>query len=386
MTVTAVDSVASFHPTIDRSPHHFSFVDALRGFAILAVVLTHCGQEVPGISPVVYAFTDACSYGVELFFVVSAFTLFWSLKNRGGVDRDPIKAFFVRRLFRIAPLFWGGVLFYSLHRPANALQFAPYGSGWKHITATLLLVHGWYPTTVNSVVPGGWSIAAEAMFYLCLPLLHRYMKSLRAAVWFTLITAFFSGLMPAIRDHVLMHFFPESQRDLVGLFLFWSFPSQLPVFGFGLVLYFVLMQQMARASTLIEHKTQWSILLLAIAAFLMFRRVPDHVLYAAAFALIAIGLAMHPIRLLVNRITRGIGLVSYSVYIWHFAILYAVAPWLLQTVHLHALPQLVVTYLVVLSLSLAAACVSYMLIEKPSQQLGKRLIQRLGWGGVGLRS
>jgi len=374
------------NPT-DRAPHHFSFVDALRGFAILAVVMTHCGQEVRGIPAVVRTFTDGCSFGVELFFVVSAFTLFWSLQNRRNVDRHPLKAFFVRRIFRIVPLFWLGVLFYTTHRVKYDLVYSPNGIGWPHIIATLLLVHGWYPSTINGVVPGGWSIAAEAMFYLCLPLLHKCIRSLGAALWITLVTTFASGLMPLVRDHILMTHFPDAWRELVGLFLFWSFPGQLPVFCMGLVLYFLLMQQMSRVKAQPVSKRNWSLLLLTIAAFLMLRKTPEQVIYAAAFVLVSFALAIHPMRLIVNPLTKFVGLVSFSIYIWHFWILYQLAPRLLPAIHpFHGehgtgMAQLIVLYAVVLTASLAAATISYYIIERPSQQLGKRLITQMGWGG-----
>jgi peptidoglycan/LPS O-acetylase OafA/YrhL len=366
----------------DRAPHHFSFVDALRGLAILAVVMTHCGQQVKQISSGLYHFTDACSNGVELFFVVSAFTLFWSLQNRMGADRHPLKAFFVRRLFRIAPLFWIAVVFYATHRPPNAVEFAPSGIGWPTILATIFFVHGWYPTTINSVVPGGWSIGAEAMFYLCLPMLHKYFRSLSSVLWIVLVTTFTAGFTPFVRDHLVMHIFPSGWKDLVGLFLYWSFPAQFPVFGLGIALYFILTRVMSRGPLETTHKTKWSLLLLATAAFLLFRKTPEQVVYAAVFVLIAIGLAIHPTRLLVNPVTRFIGTVSYSIYIWHFWILYRFAPAILLRVPAshRGITQLAILYLVILGLSISAATLSYHLIERPSQRVGKMLITRLCWG------
>ena len=91
---------------------HFGFVDSLRGIALLGVLLVHTGQRVTGLPAFVDAATNFGSYGVHLFFVASAFTLFSSLKQRSPSERRPTLNYFLRRLFRIAPPFWLAVLFY----------------------------------------------------------------------------------------------------------------------------------------------------------------------------------------------------------------------------------------------------------------------------------
>ena len=91
---------------------HFGFVDSLRGIAVLGVLLVHTGQRVAGLPALVDAATNFGAYGVHLFFVASAFTLFTSLNQRSRSERRPTLNYFLRRLFRIAPLFWLAVLFY----------------------------------------------------------------------------------------------------------------------------------------------------------------------------------------------------------------------------------------------------------------------------------
>ncbi len=141
------------------------FIDSLRGIAVLLVVLAH--TPVPDT---VWYLNVVGSYGVQLFFIISAFTLYLSLTSRWTRDPYPILFFFIRRFFRIAPAFYFAALFYLIKNGTQPAPFAPEGIHASQIIATFLFVHGWFPFAINSVVPGGWSIAVEANFYLFVPL------------------------------------------------------------------------------------------------------------------------------------------------------------------------------------------------------------------------
>ena len=89
------------------------YVDAIRGLAIMAVLLVHCGQHGTNHypAPITQAIVNG-QMGVQLFFVMSAFTLFLSYVNRQGRERFAIRNFFIRRVFRIAPMYWLGIAYY----------------------------------------------------------------------------------------------------------------------------------------------------------------------------------------------------------------------------------------------------------------------------------
>ena len=87
-------------------------------------------------------------------------------------ERDAAKTrhFFLRRFFRIAPMYYAGALLYFLVDPPvdgfNLLQ----------LLRTLLFVNVWQPEGVPTtpgwmVVPGGWSIGVEFTFYALFPIL-----------------------------------------------------------------------------------------------------------------------------------------------------------------------------------------------------------------------
>lgn len=75
------------------SNNRVEFLDALRGIAIIMVIITHASSIV-GVQGAISHVTGFMAYGVQLFFVVSAYTIFMTYTNsvdRGDVVIPPIK-------------------------------------------------------------------------------------------------------------------------------------------------------------------------------------------------------------------------------------------------------------------------------------------------------
>lgn len=166
---------------------HFSFIDALRGLAFLLVIACHTA-DLAGVheGTLLGAIITLGRAGVQLFYVISAFTLIHSIHSRRRSEARPTLNFFIRRFFRIAPLFWTMIFFYSWFdaRRYFLLQaWAPGGIHWQHVLMTIFMVHAWYPTTINSVVPGGWSVGVEMSFYLLVPFLVAHLRNWMHAAW-----------------------------------------------------------------------------------------------------------------------------------------------------------------------------------------------------------
>jgi peptidoglycan/LPS O-acetylase OafA/YrhL len=80
------------------------------------VIAVHASQYFSDLSPGVLALANQGARGVQLFFVASAMTLLMSWNARG----DGAGAFYIRRFFRIAPMFYISVpIFLILHRCAR---------------------------------------------------------------------------------------------------------------------------------------------------------------------------------------------------------------------------------------------------------------------------
>ena len=92
--------------------NRYQYIDALRGFAFLGVLTVHASYEVPKLP--FSSLPELGQYGVQLFFLLSAVTLLRSMALRSAKERFAARNFFIRRFFRIAPLFWTGVVLYGL--------------------------------------------------------------------------------------------------------------------------------------------------------------------------------------------------------------------------------------------------------------------------------
>ncbi len=88
-----------------------------------------------------------------------------------GAQRRSSVPFYIRRFFRIAPMYYLSIPLFLWVRGFGPSIYAPDGIGWRHVVMATTFTHGLMPDTITSVVPGSWSIADEMMFYAIFPLL-----------------------------------------------------------------------------------------------------------------------------------------------------------------------------------------------------------------------
>ena len=353
-------------------PRKYQYVDSLRGIAILLVVLLHTGQAGSACAyfpTELITFVDNGQFGVQLFFIVSSYTLmlsYYSRKDEAFATRN----FFVRRFFRIAPLYYLAICYYAFQ---NFIGFSFFSTGHvqnavsvKELVANLFFLNGFRPTWINHLVPGGWSIAIEFTFYLILPLLCQKINNINKAVTLVCITLLISSLLNL--NHVLGATILNSNN-----FLYWYFPHQLPIFALGILAFFISCgdQQVSSKS--------WLFIAFTIFAY-CYLAVPYYFVYCLVFVILLLVLTRHEIKWIANSVTAYIGKVSFSIYLVHFAVLY----WLerfsaldvIRTTGLaSSLANFAFRYTVVLAGTIAVSHFTYHYIEVVFQKLGKRFIK-----------
>lgn len=316
------------------------------------VVLTHCSHTAASVIPCLqFLSLHYGELGVELFFIVSGYTMMLTFGE--SIDPASTRSFYIRRIFRIAPLFWSAIIFYLILPAApDQKMWAPDGIDASKVVLTFLFLHWTSATAFNSVVPGGWSIAIEMQFYLLFPLLLYMFRKRNGPL---LCYAFIAAATVAanlLANHVLeprlAASLPANQAHLAYAFYYAWLPHQLICFGFGIQLYDYI--------ELKNRPTKGAILLIG-ACLASYWTCEVAVLALFAFAVLALNVT--------NSLVALFGRHSYAIYLVHFAFV-----WALDTTSL----DLGLMFIVVMSLAL---CVSYFitepLIERPFIRLGHNL-------------
>jgi peptidoglycan/LPS O-acetylase OafA/YrhL len=362
---------------------YYSYVDGLRGVAILMVLAVHVQSVVapPGDSnDAIARLLASGARGVQLFFMLSSFTLYSSLMQRFDREKHPVRSFYIRRGFRILPLWWCAILVYYLARErVRGYEFGARPSVhdlWLYATFTF----GFVPSHINSLVSGGWSLFCEETFYLLLPVVRKYVISLGAAAHFTVGLIVLAVLWIA---GTRVFFREPSAREFVFFFPL----SQWFLFGLGIVWYYVVR---ATGSATIDPRVVLLFdLFCATVSFGLFASNPHAPpQFGAAAAFFCIGLATSQPRSLWRyavdtRLLRAFGRCCYSIYLFHIVALYALDPVrsrVFALVPLNALGQggqIAVWFVLFAACCLAGGSILFYGFEKPMVLLGRRFIARL---------
>lgn len=356
-------------------------VDSLRGIAILLVVFNHVAESIPGLPLVLAGLGYFGKYGVQLFFLMSAYTLSLSMDSRN--DRQPLAAFFIRRYFRIAPLYYFGLLLYLLvglfHLRSGVETFLPvYTYSPSEILSNVTFLHGLFPSTFTALVPGGWSIGTEMLFYILFPAIFQGYASLRRPVFLFIIpvaTAFFLFVF----FRALPHVFPPLERHNFE-FYYCSVLNQAPLFLTGISLYFYTTRFDLRSP---GPRFAATAAILGFGAVIVCRHFGLTDITLATFAT---GIAFVFLFFLVRHTARlnpawlqYIGRLSFSIYVLHFLFAVSFTTYLSRWILPFVPPAVVllIAFFISVAGSVLAARLTFVTIELPGLAAGKRVIKKI---------
>lgn len=230
------------------------FLDCLRGLAATWVVIVHVAH-IPGpalhVPKWLELFVNSGPMGVELFFAVSAFSLYLAMPSHSS-DQYPIATFAIRRFFRIAPLFYALLLIMIPWNPSGAR------TGIIDIALNVLFLFNFVHGNQPSIVPIGWTIGVEMPFYVLFPLIYILANDLKKAVLVLFLTIVIYGI-----EYTMVSSYLQDWQD----YQLYSIFRRLPVFACGGVAYFVVKDMPSSWKTNTN-----AALCVAIAAIIFFRR------------------------------------------------------------------------------------------------------------------
>ncbi len=320
---------------MDRVP----VINGLRGVAILGVLFHHitlgtvpfsgpylslAGIEIP-LSPLI---TNGWT-GVNLFFILSGFVLYLPhvAGGRRMADWGDGFAFYRRRCRRLLPLFWVAAI-------AVSALAAIHGITWAWVTqAVLLLTLAFTLTPVSFGPPFDiplWSIGVEMMFSLVFPIIALRAGGKRLAGWL------WAALAMALALRVLGYLSHPTAAPITSYHTD-NIGCRLDEFVLGMML-----AKLYAEHRLPERPTLFGIAGLALvgAAWIGFdlslhdvwpsvTRAPLNDVLDAGFAAIIVAALARGGRLaaiLSWAPLQVLGMMCYSLYIWHWPVLMAVAP------------------------------------------------------------
>jgi peptidoglycan/LPS O-acetylase OafA/YrhL len=320
--------------------------------------------------------------GVDLFFVLSGFLissqLFAQIKKGNSIS---LKTFFIKRFFRILPIYFFIVGIYFLFPFFREKEALP--PLWKFLTFTQNLgldnIH--FGTFSHA-----WSLCVEEHFYLFLPLILIFLqsKNLFAKSYWILIALFITGIL--LRIYIWGIYFPGGVTD--SSILYWSEHIYYPTYTRldGLLVGVAIAALNQFAPKLWEKISKWgnqlillSLVLLTVIYFFFAgtdysSSIWGFPLIAIAYGLLVAG-AISPSSFLYNwnsRITTLIATLSYAVYLCHKGIIHIVQELLTKS---GVDKNSNLTFLICMVVCVFIAWLLNLTIEKPFMKMRDKILR-----------
>lgn len=334
-----------------RGTTRFKELDALRGIAALWVVLFHYllryDQIYHGVEPPLFGglpIPDGL-YAVNLFFTISGFVIFMTLRHcTGAAD------FIVSRFSRLYPAYWAAIALTSAM--LFVLPLPDQHFSLSRILVNLTMVQQY--VFVDHVDGSYWSLTYELAYYAIMLVLYLtgLIRRIETVCWVWLAVTLTATLLADIG-------FPTPYR----LQLLLITPSA-QFFIAGIMFY------LARH----EGYTRNRVLLLAACLLAAYVTDPDEpaVVYAAlSFIVFHLAITGRLTRLAASPVLQWLGAISYPLYLIHQIIGYRIIATLLE----NDVPRPLVI-VIVLSVVLALATLLSRTIERPAMRLIRQTYRR----------
>ena len=327
-------------------------IDGIRAFAVITVIINHFNKN---ILPGGYL-------GVDIFFVISGFVITSSLYQRPSENfKDFISAFYERRIKRLVPALIVFVLITSI--TICLFQPNPYKSLWTGLTSLFGLSNLYLldkttdyfaRSTELNVFAHTWSLGVEEQFYILFPFLIWFSGFGRSSKNGIRNLFLIVGILTIASMIGFLYLYPSNQPAAYFLMptRFWEMAS-------GCLL-FIGCQKRKSIEQFCENISP--IFVLALIIGIMY--LPISWAIISTLSVVALSLVLIAslkkqtagFNFFANPKVVYVGLISYSLYLWHWGVL-SISRWTIG-IHWWSVPlQLVLIF--------SLASFSYRWIEKP---------------------
>ena len=339
----------------------------VRFLAALAVVAHHFAHPAN-------IYLDAANehgfIGVTLFFILSGFILSYTYYSGPGTMKGSARLFWAARFARIYPMYLVAMVMMA----PIVLRWSTSGHQWQSGLAALALVQAWISVAMCEWNPPGWSLSAEAFFYLLFPLVLRSVSAGSRGRMIALLSMFWAASLAAPTMYFIHGTIDRG---------FWMFNPlvRLPEFLIGVTAGALWMQRGGAGIVLPKYTAEVS-----LAALLAVLCVPMHeawVMNGACAPLILpmildLATGRGPLaRILGTRLLVVLGGASYSLYIIHVP-LWQEAKWLLAKLHLDPDPDMAF-WIITVGVLIPASWLCFRFVEEPVNKQLRRHFSSGRW-------
>jgi exopolysaccharide production protein ExoZ len=357
MPIASLSDVSAPNPPRAK-PKEIQSLQAARGIAVLLVVICHSAEllgEEPGLwqrTPI-YLWFRGGALGVQMFFVISGLVIFQA--HREDFDR-PRKAgaFYWRRFRRIYPLYWILLSLTLWKHRAVTDPYASYPNLRSIIVSSYLLIHLF---SYHTIMAQAWTLFDEIQFYLvfALCILNRRVGLAVLGVWLAASFLFLAQASP----YWLVVFSPYHLLFGLGILAALALESEkrIPaglIFWLGMVVF--------AGALVIAGPFDRGVIVRLIAGV------------GAACILLGAALLERRNRLIIPRWLALLGDASYSIYLIHLMVIYAIGRF--AYAHWRYLPVPISGWMLLfILLGVGVGIVTYYAVERPLlRALGKKSI------------
>jgi len=341
-------------------------LESVRGMAAVVVVWTHAWTMSRDFAEHTYGqrLADGGLYSIFVFFALSGYLLFWPFAQAAWGNRSPvsIRNYAINRAWRVLPAYYVCL--------ATVLLLQYHGGTVRLWVAFSTFTENFSSKTLGLVDTPMWSIATEMQFYILLPVIAwGIVRVSRGSLRAGAIALFVLAVPTFIARELIRYGLPLDNplqyldNTLLETFCYFAL-------GMGLAMWRLSIQQ-RRPRWLdgpLGHSTVWlaaAVIVWMVACW----NFNWEVLGALASALL-IGAVVLPLRhgrAMVPFSWRPfalLGVISYSIYLWHFPILIGIANRSLIDPNEIIGRGLTQMFVLGLPLSVAVAALSYWQIER----------------------
>ena len=347
-------------------------IDGLRAFAVVAVIINHFNKN---ILPGGYL-------GVDIFFVISGYVITSSQLGRSSKNfKDFISGFYERRIKRLAPalsvflLITGLVICLFDPKPFDQLEIAKWATiGFSNVSLYNMSTDYFAESTELNAFTHTWSLGVEEQFYIFFPFLiwisgfSRQTKNGPRNLFLVVAALMISSLIG------FLYLYPKDQPAAYFLM-----PSRFWEIAAGCLI-FVVLQKWASIRLFLEKVPSLLVLTLIVAVMYLPMSIASvntiAVVVLSSILIACLKSETVAFKIFTNPKVVYIGLISYSLYLWHWGVL-SISRWTVG-IHWWSVPFQI-------SLIFALAVASYRWIEMPLRKdiwFGKRWKTLLFGGGA----